>query len=552
MSVSWQRLLGLMIASSWLAAGCSSAKKIDVGGACLLNSDCTQGLVCSWGKCHYPCHTTADCPIGQSCVKSDLGLVCQLPVDNLVDSQLTPPDASPTDVGADLVTAPADAGMSEVDATPALVDAFETPAKLVAAPLTLSLDTVTVGQSSKEGSIMIGNVGQQVSGIVTLSSDNAEFEIQSAVPGDCISGTTLLLPGTACAVRVTLVPAAMGARTGSLAFLATPGGSGTVKLDGAGSCAADTVPDAQGHCVTMAGAVWTQRGTVQDWSSVASSSDGTKLVAVAGPSVYNSTGAGNIYISSDSGVTWTPSGPSQTWSSVASSSDGTKLVAVVGRAMNYGSVYTSGDSGATWTRTGITQAWISVASSSDGTKLVAVSYGSDSYVFTSGDSGVTWTPTGPMQSWSSVASSADGTKLVAGGGPGYLYTSGDSGATWTQTGPSQPWYSVASSSDGTRLAATFSTLLGGGYIYTSADSGATWTRQGTRQTWTSVASSSDGTKLVAAGWGDYIYTSWDSGATWTEKGTRQDWSSVASSSDGTKLVAVVNGGYIYTSSGPVP
>ena len=68
MLASWLRLLGLMIVSAWLAAGCSGPSKIDVGGTCVMNSDCNQGLVCTWGKCHTACHTSADCPVGESCI----------------------------------------------------------------------------------------------------------------------------------------------------------------------------------------------------------------------------------------------------------------------------------------------------------------------------------------------------------------------------------------------------------------------------------------------------------------------------------------------------
>jgi hypothetical protein len=79
MSVS--RVLGLMVVSVWLAAGCSSAKKIDVGGTCILNSDCGGSLVCTSGICHVACHTTADCLAGQSCVKTSDSTICQLPAD---------------------------------------------------------------------------------------------------------------------------------------------------------------------------------------------------------------------------------------------------------------------------------------------------------------------------------------------------------------------------------------------------------------------------------------------------------------------------------------
>jgi photosystem II stability/assembly factor-like uncharacterized protein len=64
---------------------------------------------------------------------------------------------------------------------------------------------------------------------------------------------------------------------------------------------------------------------------------------------------------------------------VASSADGTKLVAV---ALT-GYIYTSADSGATWTQTGAQELWNSVASSADGTKLVAVAYGDYIYTYSS-------------------------------------------------------------------------------------------------------------------------------------------------------------------------
>ncbi len=63
------------------------------------------------------------------------------------------------------------------------------------------------------------------------------------------------------------------------------------------------------------------RGIGAAWFSVASSSDGTKLVAVAN--------GGQIYTSADSGSTWTARESSRNWQSVTSSLDGTKLVAVV-------------------------------------------------------------------------------------------------------------------------------------------------------------------------------------------------------------------------------
>ncbi len=83
--------------------------------------------------------------------------------------------------------------------------------------------------------------------------------------------------------------------------------------------------------------------STRNWHSVASSADGTKLVACA----YNN----YIYTSTDSGVTWTVRAntggqvAARNWRSVASSADGTKLVACA--ISEY--IYTSTNSGATWT-----------------------------------------------------------------------------------------------------------------------------------------------------------------------------------------------------------
>lgn len=110
---------------------------------------------------------------------------------------------------------------------------------------------------------------------------------------------------------------------------------------------------------------------------------------------------------------------------MASSADGTKLVAA-----SNGYTYASTDSGVTWTQGTTTQSWSGVASSEDGTKVVAAAFGIlntgglNGYLYTSTDSGASWTQqTTDRQEWNKVASSADGTKLVAVATGGYIYTS---------------------------------------------------------------------------------------------------------------------------------
>jgi hypothetical protein len=279
-------------------------------------------------------------------------------------------------------------------------------------------------------------------------------------------------------------------------------------------------------------ATWTPRESSRNWNCVASSADGTKLVACVW--------GGQIYMSSDSGTSWTTRASNRQWRSVASSADGIKLVACVWD----GQIYTSWDSGLTWTPRESNRKWAGVASSADGTKLVACDNGGGSgQIYTSSDSGTSWTARASNRGWYGVASSADGTKLIACDRGGQIYTSSDSGVIWTPRESNRFWAFVASSADGTKLVACGDT---GARIYTSSDSGVTWTGRESNRTWRSVASSADGTKLVACAWGGQIYTSSDCGVTWTARESARSWFALASSADGAKLVACVSGGQIYT------
>src|ERR1044071_9110980 len=86
------------------------------------------------------------------------------------------------------------------------------------------------------------------------------------------------------------------------------------------------------------GDVWTAREQTRDWQAVASSADGSKLVAV----VFG----GTIFTSTDWGVTWTPRENPRYWFSVASSASGSNLVAVDAdyNSASGGYIYTSPDS----------------------------------------------------------------------------------------------------------------------------------------------------------------------------------------------------------------
>ena len=225
---------------------------------------------------------------------------------------------------------------------------------------------------------------------------------------------------------------------------------------------------------------WTPRiANPNGWSCIASSSDATQLFAAAsGPGI-----TGQFYTSTDSGVTWTvlAGSPVEDWSSVACSADGAKLVATT----VFDGIYTSTNSGVTWTLqtnalTGVSHEWSSVASSADGTKLIAAE-GSPFYntsqaggvgFYTSTNSGLTWTfQTGAPTNggWTCVASSTDGTKLAAvSNGRANCYLSSDSGVTWTPSPTISPT-AVALSADATTILTT-----GAGGIYVSINSGGTW------------------------------------------------------------------------------
>src|ERR1035437_5719691 len=297
---------------------------------------------------------------------------------------------------------------------------------------------------------------------------------------------------------------------------------------------------------------WTQANAPSyQWSSVASSGDGSKLVA----GIDN----GGIYTSTNLGSAWTQtSAPTNMWSSVASSADGTILAATcVGPG-----VYVSTDSGATWMHSvNTTGYWSSVASSADGRKIVAVDRG-PSAICSSTNFGLTWTSnSSPHNDMFAIASSANGNRLVAAaanGGP--IYTSTNLGVTWTlRSAPIKYLECVASSADGTRLAvgSAFAFFFGEytnySSIYVSTNSGATWTSNAFPDVdgFYSIVSSADGSKLVAGG-SEHTYVSTNSGVTWTFLADDDGMSPAAISADGNKLIATRDGGIWISQITPTP
>ncbi len=185
------------------------------------------------------------------------------------------------------------------------------------------------------------------------------------------------------------------------------------------------------------------------WDSVASSADGTTIVAAGAQALTH-----QIYTSMDSGSSWNlASVPNLSWYSVACSTNGTKMVAL---AWQTNVVYTSADSGVTWVSNTIPNNWwYAVASSGDGTKLVAAAESPSGVIYTSTNSGAGWVSNSvPNWNWLSVASSSDGNKLTA-VGPNAIFTSANAGMNWVSNSipgdPGNYCASVASSADGNRL-----------------------------------------------------------------------------------------------------
>jgi hypothetical protein len=310
---------------------------------------------------------------------------------------------------------------------------------------------------------------------------------------------------------------------------------------------------------------WVATGAVAtNWSCVACSADGSKLVAaVAG---------GWIYTSTNSGTTWEPrTSAGIDWRSVASSADGVRLAAVRGDSW----VFISSDSGATWTQTSV-QAYNNVVSSADGTNLAALK-GPAVFAMVSTNAGTDWSLSSADGAKSakpiSLACSADGTTLLASGSAsfnfGFLDISRSWGAfatneagyytTWVETAPSN---SLVAFYLALALSARGDIMFAGawnGAIFRSSDVGTTWAATSAPiNDWVSIAASADGTRLIAVAGGattnGQVFTSNDSGTSWfTNDLPNTNWTSVASSADGHKLAAAASGGPIYTwQSTPTP
>jgi photosystem II stability/assembly factor-like uncharacterized protein len=331
-----------------------------------------------------------------------------------------------------------------------------------------------------------------------------------------------------------------------------------------------------------------------------------KIVSTPGLVLATATFVSPLHLSAQS---WTPtSAPITNWTCVASSADGKKLIAGL-----TGPIYRSDDGGNSWVATGAPIArWISLASSGDGTILLAAADNFDGGLYISKDSGLSWTNTTPFAAGSillglkAVACSPDARVLAVGndssegeGTASQMLISTNFGLSWMEHDLSAVYVrSVACSSDGnTFLAGSIDPTVAFAQTSLSTNSGVDWSdRYAVPGGFDSVACSLDGEKRVAvrggvsisqdAGttWmqvtnsnaqlgafamsadgvrmtivlnqylGSPIYSSYDSGATWEQADAPvTNWTSVACSADGRFFVATTTGGPIYVArSVPAP
>jgi photosystem II stability/assembly factor-like uncharacterized protein len=104
------------------------------------------------------------------------------------------------------------------------------PAQLLVSPQSGSLGTAPLfTQSATAGDVTVSNVGDNVSGPITVSSTNPEFQFDNQCPPAGLPGHQT------CHVIVTFRPTAIGNRTATLNISASPGGPRSVALSGVGT-----------------------------------------------------------------------------------------------------------------------------------------------------------------------------------------------------------------------------------------------------------------------------------------------------------------------------
>lgn len=187
------------------------------------------------------------------------------------------------------------------------------------------------------------------------------------------------------------------------------------------------------------------------WQSITCSSDG-QIVLAGNSNSGNASYDRKMAYSTNGGSTWSIASPSGQWTSLAMSSDGTRMYAV---ATGVSNLSRSSDTGATWTTTAAGAAVNSVACSSNGLIVLITRGSSAPMVSTNGGVNLSAVSGLPSIFWGRCAVSDNGTTMVvvSNSTAQRIYISTDSGTTWNeQTGtPSTTWSSAAINSDGSKI-----------------------------------------------------------------------------------------------------
>lgn len=251
---------------------------------------------------------------------------------------------------------------------------------------------------------------------------------------------------------------------------------------------------------TTSGATWAPLSAgIKKWTGIATTPSGSTVVAVADGDV--------VYRSDDTGATWNaiPWLSSIDWSSIAISADGQKIIVT---AWTHGEVAVTTDGGSVWSNGMIPGSNLSaVTGSADLSKIAIAAYGGSILTSTNGSEYAAGTnedlPNANAGCWSYMGSALDAYVVAVGDCKdknGYVYTTHNFGASWNNHGGSSGtgnWYSVQISSKNNNQ--TMVAVDHDGYIKISNDEGVTWQEQTSlgKKGWTYATVSEDGSKFVA-------------------------------------------------------
>lgn len=321
-----------------------------------------------------------------------------------------------------------------------------------------------------------------------------------------------------------------------------------------------------------------------EWRSVASSADGSNLIAAAWQDGALSNGwtYGRVWLSKDSGVTWVDQSgtPTYHWTSVASDYSGNRLLAATASSDGDGFVWTSSNGGGTWSNysSALGSAyWQGVAVSSNGNTMVVGDESGSNGVFLTSNAGTTWQYQSDLSGfWRRVAISADASIVVAGdisendgaGGNLWIATLSAGQRTWARWNAVDPyvsgrtatgyWEGIAISSNGQYIYA----VTGSSTSWRSSDYGSNWMVMNVNTSGdffdyilTAVACSADGSTVFLAD----VPESLSSGRVWTSsnfgasfvsnaQSPHISWSALATDASATRIVGVGSNAFIAISS----